>query len=140
MMPPGRDLCRSVRYYREKSRERFLSSDEYMKLGDALDEAESDGSVCLPAIHAIRLLLLTGYRRDEILTLKWDDVDRSVGTLNLRDGKTGLRHVPLTPAVLAVLAVLDGVPRVEGNPWVIVGSRPGDRLGASLGYHWGKIR
>ena len=137
MMPPGRDLCRSVRYYREKSRERFLSSDEYGKLGDALDAAEADGSVCLPAIHAIRLLLLTGCRRDEILTLKWDDIDRSVGTLNLRDGKTGLRHVPLTPAVLAVL---DGIPRIDGNPWVIVGSRPGSRLGPSLGYHWGKIR
>ena len=81
MMPPGRDLCRSVRYYWEKSREWFLSSDEYMKLGDALDEAESDGSVCLTAIHAVRLLLLTGYCRDEILTLKWDDVDRFVGTL-----------------------------------------------------------
>ena len=138
MIPPGRDLCRSVRPYREKSRERFLSSDEYRRLGDALDKAEMDGSVCLPAIHAIRLLLLTGCRKDEIRTLKWDDIDRSSGTIHLRDGKTGLRHVPLAPAVLAVL---NEIPRIDGNPWVIVGNSPAIHLGAgSLDYHWQKIR
>ena len=93
MMPPGRDLCRSVRHYRENSRERFLSSDEYKKLGDVLDAVEVDGSCNPSAIHATRLLL-TGCRKDEILTLKWDDVDRASGMLHLRDGKTGLRHVP----------------------------------------------
>ena len=137
MMPPDRNLCRSVRRYRVKSRERFLSSDEYRKLGDVLDEAEAEGSVYLPAIHAIRLLLLTGCRKNEILTLKWDDVDRTSEALHLRDGKTGLRHVPLTPAVMAVL---DEIPRTDGNPWVIIGSRPGDHLGTSLDYHWWKIR
>ena len=137
MMPPGRDLCRSVRRYRENSRERSLSSDEYRKLGDALDAAEADGSCNPSAINAIRLLLLTGCRKDEILTLKWDDVDRASGTLHLRDGKTGLRHVPLTPAVMAVL---DGIPRIDGNPWVILGGRPGDHLKSSLDYHWRKIR
>ncbi|MYG65288.1 MAG: tyrosine-type recombinase/integrase, partial [Gammaproteobacteria bacterium] len=138
MIPPGRDLCRSVRPYREKPRERFLSSDEYGRLGDALDKAEMDGSVYLPAIHAIRLLLLTGCRKDEIRTLKWDDIDRSSGMMHLRDGKTGLRHVPLAPAVLAVL---NEIPRIDGNPWVIAGNGPEDHLGTgSLDYHWQKIR
>lgn len=45
------------------------------------------------------MLLLTGCRRNEILTLRRDDVDRCTGELRLRDGKTDLRHVPLTPAV-----------------------------------------
>ena len=137
MMPPGRELCRSVRCYREKSRERFLSPAEYRRLGDALDGAEADGSVYLPTIHAIRLLLLTGCRKDEILTLKWDDIDHAAGAVRLRDGKTGLRHVPLAPAVAAVLAE---IPRIEGNPWVIVGKRPGDRLKGSVDYHWQWIR
>ena len=137
MMPPGRDLCRSVRPYREKPRERFLSSEEYRRLGDVLDRAEADGSVYLPVIHAIRLLLLTGCRKDEILTLKWDDIDRSSGMVHLRDGKTGLRHVPLAPAVIAVLS---GIPRIDGNPWVIAGNRPGDRLGpGSMDHHWRRI-
>ena len=138
MIQPGRDLCRSVRPYREKPRERFLSSDEYGRLGDALDKAEMDGSVYLPAIHAIRLLLLTGCRKDEIRTLKWDDIDRSSGTIHLRDGKTGLRQVPLAPAVLAVL---NEIPRIDGNSWVIAGNSAEDHLGTgSLDYHWQKIR
>ena len=138
MMPPGRDLCRSVRRYREKPRERFLSPTEYRRLGEALDGAEADGSVHLPSIHAIRLLLLTGCRRNEILTLKWDDIDHAAGELRLRDGKTGLRLVPLTPAVAAVLSE---IPRIGGNPWVIVGKRPGDRLTeGSVDYHWQRIR
>ena len=70
------------------------------------------------AVAAIRLLMLTGCRSDEILTLKWDDVDRTARVLRLRDSKTGPRMAPLTPPVLKVL---DGIERAEGNPWV----RPG---------------
>ena len=38
--------CRSaVRMYRKHQRERFLTEDEYRRLGQVLDEAEADGSV-----------------------------------------------------------------------------------------------
>ena len=90
-----------------------------------LDEAEADGSVWPYAIAAIRLLMLTGCRRNEIVTLRWDDVDRTAGELRLRDTKTGARRVPLTPAVVAVLG---GIPRVADNPWVIVGKKPGGHV------------
>ena len=65
------------------------------------------------AVPAIRLLLLTGCRKNEIVTLRWDDIDRTAGELRLRDAKTGARRVPLTPVVEWVLA---GIPRIEGNP------------------------
>ena len=77
------------------------------------------------AVAAIRLLLLTGCRRNEILTLRWDDIDRTAGELRLRDTKAGPRRAPLTPAVDRVLA---GIPRIEGNPWVISGEKAGSRL------------
>ena len=41
--------------------------------------------------------MLTGCRLNEILTLRWDDIDRTAGEFRLRDGKTGARMVPLTP-------------------------------------------
>ena len=66
--------------------------------------------------------MLTGCRLNEILTLRWDDVDRTAGEFRLRDGKTGTRMVPLTPTAEAVLA---GIRRVPINPWVIVGKQPG---------------
>ena len=37
------------------------------------------------------------------------------------------------------VAVLRGMTRVDGNPWVIAGRRPGSRI-ASLHYPWGRIR
>ena len=127
MAPPGRNPCRGVRRYREKPRERFLSRVEYRRLGRVLAEAERDGSENPAAIAAVRLLLLTGCRRNEILTLQWDDVDRAVRELRLKDSKTGARRVPLTPAVEAVLF---RIPRTGDNPWVIASRKPGSRYTA----------
>ena len=101
-----------------------------------LDEAESDGSVLASGVAAIRLLLLTGCRKNEIVTLRWDDVDRTAGEMRLADAKTGARRVPLTPAVEAVLA---GIPRLEDNPWVITGRNPGEHL-KNLDGIWLRLR
>ena len=136
MIPPKRNPCRSIRPYKEHRRERFLTREEYRCLGGVLDEAEADGSVFLPAIAAMRLLLLTGCRRNEILTLRWDDIDRTTGMLWLRESKTGTRWVPLAPAVEWVLA---GIPCIDGNPWVIGGQIPGERL-KSLDGIWQRLR
>ena len=88
------------------------------------------------AVAAIRLLLLTGRRKNEIVTLRWDDIDRTAGEIRIRDGKTGARRVPLTPAVERVLA---GVERVDGNPWVITGRNPRDHL-KNLDQVWLRLR
>lgn len=132
----GTNPCRFVRRYPEPQRERFLSPEEFRRLGAVLDEAESGGSVHRSAVAAIRLLLLTGCRKAEILGLKWDDVDRTSGELRLRDGKSGARMVPLSPTVTDLL---DAMPRVTGNPWVIVGRKPGTAL-CGLDGQWKKLR
>ena len=136
MVPPGRRPTRHVRQYREASRERFLTPEEYRHLGAALTRLETEGSMMPSAVAAIRLLMLTGCRSDEILTLKWDDVDRTARVLRLRDSKTGPRMVPLTGPVLKVL---DGIERAEGVPWVLRGTKAGSRL-ACLSWHWRRIK
>ena len=136
LVPPGRNSCRRVRRYKQQSRERFLTLDEYRQLGRVLREAEADGSVPPAVVAAFRLLILTGCRHSEILSLRWDDVDRTANELRLRDAKTGPRMVPLTEAVAVVL---DGIKREPGNLWVIVGERTGTRL-SSLRHHWHTIR
>ena len=135
MVPPGGNSCRHVRYYREKSRERFLTPEEFRRLGAALRRFEARGPTQASAVAALRLLMLTGCRTGEILTLRWDDVDRTAGVLRLRDGKTGPRMVPLTGPVLAVL---DGIERMEGVSWVIR-SKSDTRL-TGLFSHWQQIR
>ena len=54
----------------------------------------------------------------------------------MRDSKTGARRVPLTPPVEAVLA---GIARIEGNPWVIAGQKRGAHL-SNLDEAWQRIR
>ena len=136
MAPPGRNPCRHVRYYRERSRERFLTPEEFGRLGTALKRLEAEGSMMPSAVAAIRLLILTGCRSDEILSLKWDDVDRTARVLRLRDAKTGPRMVPLTGQVMKVL---DGIERADEVPWVFRGAKAGSRL-ACLSSHWRRIR
>ena len=136
LVPEGGNPCRSVRKYKEGKRERFLTREEYRRLGAALAGAEADGSAWPPAIAAIRLLMLTGCRLNEILTLRWDDVDWAAGEFRLRDGKTGARMVPLTPTAEAVL---DGIARAPGNPWVVAGKKPESRLN-SITADWYRLR
>ena len=136
LVPPGRNPCRALRRYRTRKRERFLTPEEYRRLGRALRWACAEGGIWPPAVAAVRLLALTGCRRGEILNLGWDDVDRTAGDLRLRDAKAGPRMVPLTRPVLGIL---DAIPRSSENPWVIAGQRPGKPL-TGLHHYWRPIR
>ena len=132
--PDGSNPCRHVKRYRERRRERFLSDAEYVRLGEALRDAER--SEMPSAVAAVRLLMLTGCRLSEILTLRWDYVDMEAGQLHLPDSKSGAKIVHLGEPALAVLR---GIQRAEGNPWVIVGRRRGRHL-ADLQTAWRRIR
>ncbi|MCY4485599.1 MAG: site-specific integrase [Deltaproteobacteria bacterium] len=132
----GGNPCRFVRKYRETKRERFLTDAEFRRLGEVLEEMEAEGRLPAHPAAAIRLLMLTGCRRNEIVELEWKDVDLGAGELRLRDSKSGARLVPLSPAAARVLAEL---PRVEGNPWVIPGTKRGRHL-ADLNHYWERVR
>ena len=136
LLPPGNNPCRAVRPYSMRRRERFLSDEEFRRLGGTLRDAEADGSVWPPALAAIRLLMLTGCRKSEILNLRWDDLDHTAGELRLRDAKTGPRMVPLTTPARRVL---DGIERSEGNPWVFPG-RNGASRPLDITTYWKRIR
>ena len=121
-LPEGRNPCRTIVKYKNRKRERFLSEEEFRRLGRTLAEAGNLKGVSVHAVAAIRLLLLTGCRKSEILTLKWEEVDLEAGMLNLPDSKTGKRTIPLSPEAVKVLS---GIPRIDGNPWVIPGNTEG---------------
>ncbi len=128
--------CRSAPKYRTRRRERFLTDAEFRRLGSILDELEATGRISPHAAAALRLLMLTGCRRNEILTLRWEDVRLEAQELRLSDSKTGPRTVSLSPEAVQVLASIE---RLPGNPWVIPGTKPGARL-SSLFEPWRKVR
>ncbi|WP_428099673.1 tyrosine-type recombinase/integrase [Candidatus Rariloculus sp.] len=136
IVPEETDPCGSVVLYRKRRRERFLTDTEFERLGRVLDEALEIGGASWAAVAAIRLLLLTGCRRSEILSLRWDDVDLAAHELRLRDTKTGPRIVPLSPSAVKLLASL---PRSAGKPWVIPGRGTGSHM-RKLGYTWRLLR
>ncbi len=125
LMSEGSNPCRRQTKYREQPREWFLTAAEFRRLGRALDEAEASGAVSVHAAAALRLLMLTECRKNEILTLRWQDVDLEAMEFHLADTKTGARTVSLSPDAVRVLT---GIPRAEGNPWVIQGRKKGGRL------------
>ena len=136
LVPPGGNPCRFVAKYRTRRLERFLTEEEFRRLGGTLDALEAEGRVPVHAGAALRLLMLTGCRCSEIMTLRWDDVHLEANEIRLVDSKTGPRVVPLSPGATRVLASL---PRAAGNPWVIAGRRPGMRL-THIAYHWYRVR
>ena len=106
--PDGGNPCAGLRSYPGRGRERFLTADEFRRLGAALAGQEPDAP---PAASVVRLLALTGCRQSEVRTLEWRDC-RS-GHLFLRDSKTGPRTVWLSSAARLVL---DALPRT--SRWV----------------------
>lgn len=121
----GAHPCRRIAKYRENRRERFLTIDEVKRLGKVLQAAEDALTQNIYAIAAIRLLLLTGMRLSEILTLRWEWVDLGRRLILLPDSKTGFKPVALSPPAIEVLKRLL---RVRDNPHVIVGNKQGDHL------------
>ena len=134
--PINSNPCRQIPRYRVRVRERFLTEEEYRRIGRELRWLKAKGDCAARAAEALRLLMLTGCRMREILTLRWDDVDRKAGELRLSVSKTGARMVPL-PAPAA--AVLDAVVRVSSSPWVFTGNSP-DRHLSQLTPYWYRVR
>jgi integrase len=130
--PEGSNPCRHVERFPQRRHERFLSADELARLGDAL--TAYNGSPYVTA--AIKLLVFTGARLGEVLGLRWDQIDFDRGTARLADSKTGAKTLHLPPPALTALSEL---PRIEGNPHVIVGGVSGAAL-ADLERPWRAIR
>jgi integrase len=97
---------RGVALFADRKRERRLSDDEYANLGQALREAEK--TLWPAGVAAARFIALTGFRRGEVLSLKWSEIDLARRTGTLADTKTGRSTRPLSHAACDVLR---GLPR-----------------------------
>ncbi len=130
--------CRQIKKFPENKRERFVTDAELARLGKALDQAESEGTMYRPALHAVRLLALTGCRLGEIANLNWEDVDFEHSALSLPDSKTGARLHVVGAITLALLA---NIPRFDGVPSVVPGRYlKGPITGSAIEATWRRLR
>lgn len=143
--PVGSNPCRGVRHFKEEKRVRYLTAQELKRLGKVLadeetlrakKDRENPAKWSRSARLLVELLLYTGLRPGEVLTMRWEDIDKERSLLRLPDAKTGARTVALSEVAMQVLKDWPGI---EGNPWVIPGKRKGTHL-ANPGKPWSLIR
>ncbi len=136
----GTNPCRHIKKYAETKRDRYLSLEEISTLSVVLNTCEADKTVMPSAVAAIRLLMLTGCRLSEILTLEWQHVDLKNHILNLPDSKTGAKKIHLSPPAVTLLQILcDDPNKCADNPYVIIGREPNSRL-INLHKPWSRIQ
>ena len=126
------DPSRGIRRNRRTPLTRFLSREEIARLHRVLDDHAGKGQQAQADI--VRLLLLTGCRKSEILQLRWSEVHEE--SLVLADTKTGPRKVPLNTQARNIL---DRQPR-SASPFVFPSPRdPSRPRGAELAL-WRRVR
>lgn len=94
---------KGVERFQTVRRERYLSDREIAGISEALSQFEREEERHSVMADAVRLLILTGCRKSEILTLQWEFVDWEIGCLRLPESKTGAKTVPLADAAVALL-------------------------------------
>lgn len=127
---------KGVKRYPDQKCTRFLRVDELNNLGQILRDIAQDGSESPATIAIIMLLLLTGCRKSEILTLQHSFVDFQRGYLYLPDSKTGARAVPINNAALEILRNIERHPT---SPYIFH-SMKGDSYFVGFPKAWARIR
>ena len=93
-----------IRDFQEVSRDRFLKASELPRLMNALKKEKS-----IYVRGAIMLLLLTALRKQELLTLEWDDIDFHANEIRIpatRTKQNRNHYLPLSSGAIAVLKTL----------------------------------
>jgi integrase len=147
----GTNPCAHIDKYPERARERMLSPDELARLGDALRLAargyphdfkvmgraiNRSSAEDWRAIALIRLLIFSGARLQEVMTMRWAEIDEARGIARLPESKTGAKNVFLPAPALEVLSKL---PRIDNNPYVLPGDRDGQHFNGPQ-KAWQRIR
>ena len=130
--PHNSNPCKNARRYRMQPRERFLTAEEMARLNAVLTR---DEFYCPQAVAVIRLLMLTGCRFGEVVSLEWDWIRGKC--IHLPDSKSGQRTVWLSSAARAVI---DAIPRYSPDCPFLFPARPPTRHIDNIEYQWTRIR
>jgi integrase len=132
-LPEGSDNpAADVKKFKETKRKVWLKPEELPEVAKAID-AETN----IYGRAAIWLYLLTGLRKSELTNAKWDDVDWRRASLRLPDTKSGEEQMATLNA--AAIAILQALPKVNGNPHILPGTKAGQPM-TNIDRIWRKVR
>ncbi len=133
VLPPGSNPTEGVAAFEDNgARERYLSEAEVSRLFDEL-ETNPNRQACT----IIKLLLLTGARKSEVMHARWEYVDLQRRILTVPLSKSGKpRYIALSDAAVALF---ESLPRQDGVPWVFYNPKTGKALD-SIFCAWDTIR
>ena len=124
--------ARGVERFKEEKRDRYVTPAELPKLIEAIQKEPNES-----ARFGIWLYLLTGLRKEELLTARWANIDHDRSEIKIEDTKNGRHHY--LPLSLAAKTILDRIPRKDGNPYILVGKLEGKHL-VNIDKPWQRIR
>ena len=130
--PHNSNPCKNTKRYRMQPKARFLTAEKMARLNAVLTR---DEFYCLQAVAVIRLLMLTGCRFGEIVSLEWDWIRGK--RIHLPDSKSGPRTVWLSSAARAAV---DAIPRYSADCPFLFSARPPTRHIDNLDHQWHRIR
>lgn len=115
--------CKGIERNQEHKRQRYLSGVELARLTAALVELRDQG-----AANVVRLLLLTGARRGELLAAKWADFDLDAGTWTKPGSTTKQRTSHRVPLSQAACLLLTEMQRAAESEYLFPARRTPHRL------------
>lgn len=124
--------ARKIVKFKEVKRDRWVTPEELPRLAKSIGE---ETSIYVKAVFW--LYLFTGMRKNELLALRWNEVDFTQKLIALPDTKAGRPlYLPLSEPAIKILSEL---PRLDSNPYVFPGNKEGQHL-VNINKAWSRIR
>ena len=115
--------AKGIKKYKEHGRDRWLNDEEVQRLLTSLNNYHNQN-----VANAIRLLVLMGSRKTEVLSAKWDQIDLERGTWTQRAHSTKQRKMEYLPVSSPVLEILTKMKTHADSPFLFPGKVPGQPL------------
>ncbi len=115
--------AKDIKKYKEHGRHRWLDDEESQRLFTALDTYRNQN-----VANAIRLLILTGARKTELLSATWNQFDLEKGVWTKQSHSTKQRKMEHVPISSLVLEILKQMKEQTDSPFLFPGKVPGKPL------------
>lgn len=131
-MYSGENPARRIELFKEEKRDRFVHPHELPALMDSLRKEPN------PFVRAAFLIcLFVGARKNEVLSMKWEDLDLHQGVWRIPETKSG--KALILPLPRPVLKLFHSLPHFDENPHVFPGRKQNAHL-VNVDKNWREIR